>query len=35
MGQKARVIMVAINERGLTFSYEAGTSEHRDWENDK
>lgn len=32
--KKARVIMVAINQRGLAFAYEAGTSEHRDWQND-
>ncbi|KKR04632.1 MAG: hypothetical protein UT30_C0005G0035 [Candidatus Uhrbacteria bacterium GW2011_GWF2_39_13] len=31
---KTRVIIVAINERNLTFTYEAGTSEHRDWKND-
>lgn len=30
LSKKARVIMTVINERGLVFSYEAGTSQHRD-----
>lgn len=29
--KKTKVFMVAINERGLTFTYEAGTSVFRDW----
>ncbi len=34
-GSKIPVLMVAINELGLTHSYEAGTSENRDWANNR
>ncbi len=32
--QPLRIVMVAINGNGLTYSYVAGTSTHRDWMNE-
>ena len=34
MGGVGKVVMVAISERGLTYTYEAGISQFRDWENE-
>jgi|GEM_PF-2368156 len=31
---KGKVYMIVVNERGLTYSYKAGSAEVRDWEND-